>query len=179
MRRSGVRVTLAAPSLPDALSAPALSKAETPVRLTLFPILAAAAVLPAVALAQQVKPAAPKPAAPAAPAAKLSANPTDADVRCVMAMIAMAAANKDRQVQGQVGAYYYLGRLRLRAPNLDLAAAIKGQAPGMGGENLQAELTRCAADVQGTAQSLQTALNALRPPAPPPAAAAPAPVAPK
>jgi hypothetical protein len=146
-------------------------------RLTLIPMLAAAALLPAAAPLQAVaQPAKPATTAPAPPV--LSKNPIDADVRCVMSMIAMAAANKERQVQGQVGAYYYLGRLHMRAPNLDLSAAMKAQAPSLGAQTLQAELTRCAADVQSTAQSLQTALTALRPPAPP-AGAPPAPGAPQ
>jgi hypothetical protein len=101
------------------------------------------------------------------------------DVRCLMTMVAFGR-DKTRQQAGQLGVYYFAGRISARAPGLDLASAIKAEAPKLGLPELQAELKRCGPMVSSSSQAVQAALNRLRPPgAPPPApagSAAPAPV---
>ena len=113
---------------------------------------------------------------------KAAAKPSgaSADVRCLMTMLALGQ-DKTRAQAGQIGVYFFMGRINARAPGFDLAAAMKAEAPTLGGPALQAELTRCGPMVAGASQSLQGAINGLRPPGAPapaaPAAAAP-PVAP-
>jgi hypothetical protein len=138
------------------------------------PLLAAilaAAVSPALA--------APTPAPKAAaPAAAVTGPRTD--LRCLMTMIALGQ-DKARAQAGQSGAYFFLGRLNARAPGFDLPAAMKAEAPMLGQAELQAELKRCGPMVAASSQSLQAAINGLRPPgapAPTPGAAAPAAPAP-
>ena len=116
-----------------------------------------------------------------------------ADVRCLLTMVALRG-QKDQQVanQGQLGVFYYAGRLAVRSANFDLASAIKTQAASLSPPQLQAELQRCGPPIQSSMQGIQSALMALRPAgappagapsaAPPPAATAPgapAPPAPK
>lgn len=114
----------------------------------------------------------------AAPAHKAAApagatSPVTADVRCLMTMIAFGQ-DKSRAQAGQVGAYFFSGRISARAPGFDLASAMKAQAPTLGPTQLQAELKRCGPLVAASSQSLQAAINSLRPPGAPPPAAAPA-----
>jgi hypothetical protein len=138
------------------------------------PLLAAilaAAVSPALAAPTP----APKAAAPAA-----AVTGPRADLRCLMTMIALGQ-DKARAQAGQSGAYFFLGRLNARAPGFDLATAMKAEAPLLGPPELQVELKRCAPMVAASSQSLQAAINSLRPPgapAPAPGPAAPAPAVP-
>jgi len=83
---------------------------------------------------------------------------------------------KDQQVanQGQLGVFYYAGRLSVRGANFDLASAIKTQAASLSPPQLQAELQRCGPMIQTSMQGIQSALMALRPPGSPPAGAPPA-----
>jgi hypothetical protein len=130
----------------------------------LLSVVSSAAVAPQTASAQA---AAPKPA----PRAVAPTGGVTDDVRCLLSMYALAQ-NKDRQQAAQSGAYFFLGRINARAPGLDLASAIKAQAPTLAPAQIQDELKRCGPMVSASAQSFQSALNSLRPPAPP--AAAPA-----
>jgi hypothetical protein len=104
-------------------------------------------------------------APPAAPAP--AATGVMADVRCLLTMAALAS-NKERQQAGQVGVYYFAGRINQRAPGFDLSAAVKAQAPLMGPKELQEEFKRCGPIVGASAQAVQAALGSLRPPGPPP-----------
>jgi hypothetical protein len=56
---------------------------------------------------------------------------------------------------------------------------MRAEAPKMDGATLQAELQRCGPMIQSSSQSLQNAVNSLRPPGSPPpgAASTPAPAA--
>jgi hypothetical protein len=134
-------------------------------------------LLAALTLAVAVSPALAAPAAKAAAAP--SAGGVTSDVRCLMTMIAFGQ-DKTRQQAGQIGAYFFAGRINARAPGLDLGSAMKAEAPKLGPAELQAELKRCGPMVAGASQSLQTAVSSLRPPGAPatPPAAASAPPAP-
>ena len=141
-------------------------------------LLIAAVAIGALASAAAAQPAK-RPAAKSA-----AAGGVTPDVRCLMTMLAVAQS-KNGQEPGRLGVYYFAGRIAARAPGYDLATAIKAQAPSLTGPQIETELKRCAALVQGSMQSVQTALASLRPPGapagPPPAGAipaAPAPAAP-
>jgi hypothetical protein len=127
-------------------------------------------LLAALTLAAAVAPAAAAPAVKHAPAA----DGVTSDVRCLMTMIAFGQ-DKTRQQAGQIGVYFFSGRISARAPGLDLAAAMKAEAPKLGQAELQAELQRCGPMVAASSTKMQAALTALRPPGAPPAGAAPAP----
>jgi len=143
-------------------------------RISLLPMIAAAALLPLAAQAQAAKPK-----APAAAAAKVGSATVTDDVRCLLTMVAFSNLNKEHPQAGQIGVFFYAGRISARAPTLDLAAAVKAQAPTMGPQQLQAELQRCGPLVDGSSKKVQAAITSLRPAgAPPPAGAAPAPAAP-
>jgi hypothetical protein len=139
-----------------------------------------APLLAAAALAAAVSPAfaAPAPAAGHAPA---KADSVTSDVRCMLTMVAFSNINKDHPQAAQFGIHFFVGRISARAPGLDLAAAVKAQAPTLGPEQLQAELKRCGPMVSAAGQSFETAMASLRPAGAPPAgpvappAAAPAP----
>jgi hypothetical protein len=134
-------------------------------------------LLAALLLAATVAPAAAAPAKAAAKAPAAAAGGVTADVRCLMTMIAFGQ-DKTRQQAGQIGVYFFAGRISSRAPGFDLASAMKAEAPKLGQAELQAELKRCGPMVATASQNLQGAINGLRPPgAPAPAApsAAPAP----
>jgi hypothetical protein len=139
-------------------------------------------LLAALLLAAAVSPAAAATAVKRAPSAAPAGGGVEADVRCLMTMIAFGQ-DKTRQQAGQVGVYFFSGRISARAPGYDLASGMKAQAPTLGPAELQAELKRCGPMVAASSQSLQAALTSLRPagappPASPPAAAAAPPPAP-
>ena len=134
------------------------------------PLLAALAAV-------AVSPALAAPAAhPAAGGAPKGSTGVISDVQCLMTMIALGQ-DKTRAQAGQMGAYFFLGRINARSPGYDLAAAMKAEAPKMGGPQLQANLKRCGPMVAGGSRSLQGAVNGLRPVGAP-AAAAPSAIAP-
>lgn len=135
-----------------------------------------AALLAAAAAAAPTLAAPAHPAAAAAPRA--AATGVTADLQCLMSMIAIGQ-DKTRAEAGRVGAYFFLGRINARAPGFDLAGAMKAEAPKMDGPAIQASLKRCGPMIAAGSQSLQAAVNGLRPPGQPPAAApTPAPAAP-
>ena len=111
-------------------------------------------------------------AAPPAKAPAAAARVGQPDVRCLMTMVALGQ-DKARQQAAQAGVYFFAGRLSATRPGLDLAAAMRAEAPTLGAAELQAESRRCGPMITASAQGVQAALNALRPPgAPPPAAPA-------
>jgi hypothetical protein len=126
--------------------------------------------------------AAPAPAAaPAAGHAPAKADSVTSDVRCLLTMVAFSNINKEHPQAAQFGIHFFVGRISARAPGLDLAAAVKAQAPTLGPDQLQAELKRCGPMVSAAGQSFEGAMASLRPPgaapagpvAPPPAAPPP------
>ena len=90
-----------------------------------------------------------------APAALAQDAAVAADVRCI-AIAGLAAGQAPAEQQGQIvaGMMYFLGKLDARAPNLDIAAAIRLQLVGLQA-NGQAEAQRCAAEVSGRGRALQ------------------------
>jgi hypothetical protein len=134
-------------------------------------LLAALTLAAAVALPAAAAPAVKHATAAPAPAA----DGVTSDVRCLMTMIAFGQ-DKTRQQAGQIGVYFFAGRISARAPGLDLAAAMKAEAPKLGQAELQAELQRCGPLVAASSTKMQAALTVLRPPGAPPAGASPAPV---
>jgi hypothetical protein len=87
-----------------------------------------------------------------------------------MTMVALGQ-DKARQQAAQLGDYFFTGRLSASNPGLNLAAAMRAEAPTLGPAELQAESLRCGPMITGSVQGVQAALTALRPPgAPPPAA---------
>jgi hypothetical protein len=136
-----------------------------------------AALLAAVAAPALAAPA-PAPAHPAHATAPAATGVT-ADVQCLMSMIAIGQ-DKTRAEAGRMGAYFFLGRINARAPGFDLAGAMKAEAPKMDGPAIQASLKRCGPMIASGSQSLQNAVNGLRPPGAPapaqPSAIAPMPL---
>lgn len=142
------------------------------------------------ALVSAVAPVAPLAAATKGPStANAGASPVTGDVRCLMAMFAVSQQKDQRQAApGVFGIYYFTGRLSIRAPGLNLAEAMKAQAPTMGSQQIQAELQRCGPLFQTSVQGVQAGFQALQPAKPalgaapptpaPTAPATPSPVAP-
>jgi hypothetical protein len=142
----------------------------------LLAALLAAAVAPAMAAPAPVKHAAAAPApAAAAPSAGPAATPVEGDLRCLLTM-AVLGQDKTKQQAAVIGAYFFMGRLSVRSPGLDVPAAIKGVEAKLAPKDLPAEAQRCGPLVQGAMGSLQKSFMA---PAPAPGATpAPAPAAP-
>jgi hypothetical protein len=119
--------------------------------------------------------------------APAKADSVTSDVRCMLTMVAFSNINRDHPQAAQFGIHFFVGRISARAPGLDLAAAVKAQAPTLGPQQLQAELQRCGPIVSAAGQGFETAMAGLKPPgAPPPGPAgppattpAPAPASPK
>jgi hypothetical protein len=135
-------------------------------------------LIAAIALAAGA-PAVAAPATPAAPAAP-KATPTNEDIRCLMVMFALSQdkARPQAAQSGQIGIFFFAGRLSIRAPGADLGPIMKAEAPTLTGPALQTELQRCAPLIQTAQTGLQAGIAALRPPAPPAGAAPAAPATP-
>ncbi len=101
-------------------------------------------------------------------AAGAASDTVTSDVRCLLTMAALGQ-DKTRQQASIIGVYFFSGRLSLRAPGLDLPAAIKAQEIKMTPQELPVEARRCGPMVQSAMQSLQRAF------APPPGAQAASP----
>jgi hypothetical protein len=129
-------------------------------------------IIAAVALLAVVAPAAV--AQPQKAAAPKAAGGVTADVRCLLTMVALGQ-QKERQQAAQLGVYYFTGRIAARAPGLDLRAAMHTEAAQLDGKALEAESRRCGPMISNSIQIVQTGLNSLRPPGPPPAAPVPGP----
>jgi hypothetical protein len=110
--------------------------------------------------------------------APAKADSVTADVRCLLTMVAVSNVNKEHPQAAQFGTHFFLGRINARDPGLDLAAAVKAQAPSLGPQQLQAELLRCGPIVSTAGKSFEAAMLGLKPPAPPTAAGPAAPAAP-
>jgi len=137
--------------------------------------LIVAYALPATAAVALGAPAAAAPKAGAAKAkAGLGGGGVAADVRCLLTMVAFTQ-DKTKAQAGQVGVFFFGGRLSAEAPGLDLGAAMRAEAPKLTPATLPDELKRCGAVVGAFSQKLQGALGGLRPAGAPPPAAAPAP----
>ncbi|MFI4950124.1 MAG: hypothetical protein ACHP7A_03700 [Caulobacterales bacterium] len=91
------------------------------------------------------------------------------DVRCLLTMGAIASTPANRG-PGTVGVYYFLGRINVRAPGLDVTSALKAERAKLPPSALPAEAKRCEALMQEASETLRTAQAALS--SPPPAAAA-------
>jgi hypothetical protein len=117
-----------------------------------------------------------KPAAKAAAPVKAGSPTVTDDVRCLLTMVAFSNLNKDHSQAAQAAVFFFAGRISARAPTLDLAAAVKAQAPTLGPQQLQGELQRCGPMVDGASRRFMSAVNGLRPQgaAPPVGATAPA-----
>lgn len=132
-----------------------------PAPLLLAVILGAGS--PALAAAATVHPA----AAHAAPAS----GGVSSDVRCLLTM-ALLSQDKQRQQPALIGSYFFAGRISARAPGIDLPAAVKAEEAKFAAKDLQPELQRCGAMVQGAASGLRASFS--NPGAPPSAAPGPA-----
>jgi H+/gluconate symporter-like permease len=132
---------------------------------TLFAVALACAASPA--LAQK------------APAPAAAVTPTASDIRCMLAMGAIASNPNSRQA-ATLGAYYFQGRISARAPTLDLPSAMKAEVARLDQATMQNEAKRCVALVNQASQTMQTVQAAFaKPVAVPPTGAAPAAPTPK
>jgi len=109
-----------------------------------------------------------------APASPAAVTPVTSDVRCLLTMAALGQ-DKERQQAAVIGAYFFAGRLSVRAPGLDIPAAIKAQEAAMSPKDLPAEAQRCGPLVQGAMRALQQSFSAPAGAAAPAAGAPPAP----
>jgi hypothetical protein len=119
-------------------------------------------------------------AAAAQPAAA-PVSAVNADVRCLLTMVALGH-DKQRQQAAVIGSYFFMGRISARVSKFDLMSAAKAQAPTLGPAELTAEFKRCApmvASAEGALKATFSPPAAARPPGaaslPPAAAPAPAP----
>jgi len=102
------------------------------------------------------------------------ASPTASDIRCMLAMGAIASNPNSRQA-ATLGAYYFQGRISARAPNLDLPVAMKAEVARLDAAAMQNEAKRCVALVNQASQQMQQVQAAFAKPITVPAApAAPA-----
>ena len=92
----------------------------------------------------------------AAPPAFAQTAGDTADVRCLLALQAMAADPKARD-QAVRGVYYYLGKLSNRGGLGRLQGTVLSEGKAMNSApKVQAELTRCGAELNRSTQDLQT-----------------------
>jgi pyruvate dehydrogenase E2 component (dihydrolipoamide acetyltransferase) len=120
-------------------------------------------------LAAAVSPAAAATAPKAAPAPAPATGVTG-DVRCLLTMVALGH-DKQRQQAALIGAYFFIGRISVRAPGLNLPAAVKAEAAKLNGQSLNEEAKRCGPLVEGGMHTLQATFGG---PRPAPSAGAPA-----
>jgi hypothetical protein len=107
----------------------------------------------------------------AAAQARPPASALTGDVRCMLAMGAIATNPSSRQA-ATLGVYYFEGRISARAPGLDLPAAMKAEVVKLNQVEMQNEAKRCSALVNQAAQTLQTVQAAFSKPVTVPAAPA-------
>lgn len=93
-------------------------------------------------------------AAPAAPA--MAQAGTDAgDVRCVM-VLQTVSRDPNQRDQAARGIFYYLGRITARGPVARVESIMVAESKKMGTPQiLQAELTRCAGELNQRGNELQ------------------------
>jgi len=85
---------------------------------------------------------------PAQAAPDASSSENTADVRCVIVALSLASST-DPQTKAIATAagLYFVGRLRGRAPDLDMEAAIVKQASAFTGNDLRVERQRCGGEL--------------------------------
>lgn len=76
------------------------------------------------------------------------------DVRCALAMTVMMRDEAYRQ-PAALGLYYFVGRLKAREPEIELAQAMRREAAGMQNSEWKGEFQRCGAAVQAETQALE------------------------
>jgi hypothetical protein len=103
------------------------------------------------------------PAVAQAQAASAGANTSDA--RCLLSMVAFAAASSEPQAKdvGKMAAIYYASRITLRDPSYNFAAQLPALERSMDGPTLQAEAKRCGPPALQVLQSLGAAFAANTP----------------
>ena len=148
-------------------------RAPRAMRLLENPMRMLSKTLFAAALACAASPAFAQKAPAAAPV-----SPTSSDIRCMLAMGAIASNPNSRQA-ATLGAYYFQGRISARAPTLDLPTAMKAEVARLDQAAMQNEAKRCVALVNQASQTMQAVQAAFAKPvtvpATPGAPAAPAP----
>lgn len=108
-------------------------------------------------------------AATSAPAwAQQPAAADRADVRCLLVLEAVRRDPKQKEAADR-GVYYYLGKLEARGGVARTDAVMVSEAKALSPQQAQAELARCAAELNRAAQNLRAAnqrfANTVRPPA--------------
>ena len=86
------------------------------------------------------------------------ASPAAADARCIVVFGFIGSRSAPEQAQTTTrGILYFLGKLRGRAPNVDVAATVEAasKAAGAAGLNARAEAARCGAEVEAAGAALR------------------------
>lgn len=105
-------------------------------------------------------------AAAAAASAMQPGSQVERDVRCVAAFAVVGDTLPDGD-EGKTGlmllTMYYIGKIDGEAPGIDLEAALR-QVTGQPGyeQQLQADLQRCASEMEARGKKLQSVGNALQ-----------------
>lgn len=103
------------------------------------------------------------------PATAQALAPDQADVRCLM-VLQLISRDPKQQDQAAKGIFYYLGRLSSRGPTARIEGLMRTEAPQLQPAQAQAELTRCAAELNSRGKELQAVNQRLAASARPPAA---------
>ncbi len=89
---------------------------------------------------------------------------TKTDLRCAVVLFtALGSGTMDKQ-QATVGAFYFLGRLDGRAPNLDLQAAFTAELNDMSGDDMKRQALICGKILGDRGKSLMTLGEAMQKP---------------
>jgi len=99
-----------------------------------------------------------------APAAR-AAPDVSADVRCLLAM-SVVASNKDKQIPGMLGIYFFAGRILRVHPTFDFPSGLKAETSKVTPQTLAAELKRCGPMVETVARGLQATQQSMKAAAP-------------
>jgi hypothetical protein len=97
-------------------------------------------------------------------------TPTTSDIRCMLAMGAIASNPESRQA-ATLGAFYFEGRINARAPTLNLPVAMKAEVARLDQATMQNEAKRCTALVNQASQTMQAVQAAFSKPVSVPAPA--------
>lgn len=96
----------------------------------------------------------------AAPVLAQPATADQADVRCLMVLQVIARDPKQQEQAGK-GILFYLGRLSSRGPLARVEAVMRAEAPKMAAPQAQAELTRCAGELNSRTKEYQAVTQRL------------------
>ena len=77
------------------------------------------------------------------------------DLRCVVAFGWLAKSDPKMKEGAMLGAFYYLGRVDSRHPELDLKKALGDAAQGLVPQDLVADAKRCGATVKARGEALK------------------------